>query len=178
MARRGRHRKTARAAGNRPQRDQRREQIRDRGTKEIQSLREWYAGKGDPALTTYPLGILLANGAISERQHSVGCDYAWLHWAVFGRASVAAISLEFRDRGQPVERDSEAEERRIEEVHGLFLDCRRARRELDNLVIFERVPRWMRPVDPRPGDVTNARLFMGSLGLLIRRFGVTLRDVT
>ena len=174
MGRRGRNRKIARAPGNRPQRDQ----SRDRGTKEIRSLREWYAGAGDPVLTTYPLGILLANGAISERQHSVGCDYAWLHWAVFGRASVAAVSLEFRSPGRPVERDSEAEERRIEEVYSLFLDCRRERRELDNLVIFERVPRWMRPVDPRPGDVTNARLFKGSLGLLICRFGMTLRDVT
>ena len=174
MGRRGRPRKPGpRETSGRSQRHG-----RDRGTKEIRALREWYAGVGDPVLTTYPLGILLANGAISERQHSVGCDYAWLHWAVFGRASVAAVSLEFRSPGRPVERDSEAEERRIEEVYSLFLDCRRERRELDNLVIFERVPRWMRPVDPRPGDVTNARLFKGSLGLLIRRFGMTLRDVT
>ncbi len=43
-----------------------------------------------PALTTYPLGILLANEAISEDQHRAGYQYAWLHWRVFSRPSVAA----------------------------------------------------------------------------------------
>ncbi len=174
MARRGRPRKAgSREPNGRPQRRR-----RDRGTKEIQSLREWWAGDGDPALTAYPLGILLANGAITEQQHSIGCDYAWLHWAVFGRVSLAAVSLEFMDRAQPIERHREGEERRLEEIHSMFLGCRRARRELDNVVIFEHAPRWMRPVDPRRSDVTNARLFMESLGMLIRRYGSALRDVS
>ncbi len=34
------------------------------------------AADRDPALTTYPLGILLANEAISEDQHRAGCRYA------------------------------------------------------------------------------------------------------
>ena len=173
MARRGRPRKPGpRETSGQPQRHG-----RDRGTKEIQSLRQWWAGPGDPSLTSYPLGVLLANGAISTQQHSIGCDYAWLHWAVFGRVSLAAVSLEFMDRGQPIVRHREAEERRMEEIHRLFRGTRRARRELDNLVIFERVPRWMKPIDPRPGDVHDARLLIESLVMLVKRYGSGMRNV-
>ncbi len=166
MARRGRPRKPGpRERNGQPQR-----YGRDRGTKEIQSLREWYAGAGDPVLTSYPLGILLANQAITEPQHVAGCDYAWLHWAVFGRVSLAAVSLEFMDHGRAVEIDRVKEERRLEAIHGRFVARQRVRRLLDNLVIFERIPRWMRPVDPHPADVTDARLFLDAMEML--------RDVT
>ena len=162
MARRGRPRKPGpREQNGRPQR-----YGRDRGTKEIQSLREWYAGAGDPVLTSYPLGILLANAAITEPQHVAGCEYAWLHWAVFGRTSLAAVSLEFMDHGRAVEIDRDEEERRLDVIHAQFVACRRHRRLLDNLVIFERIPRWMRPVDPRPADVTDAQLFLEAMEML------------
>lgn len=162
MPRRGRPRKPGQREKNgRPQRHG-----RDRGTKEIQSLRQWWAGEGDPVLTSYPLGILLANQAITEQQHVAGCDYAWLHWAVFGRASLAAVSLEFMDHGRAVEINRAEEERRLAVIHHQFVVCRRKRRLLDNLVIFERIPRWMRPVDPRIGDVTDARLFLEAMEML------------
>ena len=162
MARRGRQRKPGpREINGRPQR-----RGRDRGTKEIQSLREWYAGKGDPALAAYPLGILLVNEAISDAQHSAGCGYAWLHWAVFGRVSVGAVSYEFMDRAKPIERDRAHEERKLEAILELFQGDRRGRRGLDGLVIFERIPRWMRPVDPRLGDISDARVFMAALETL------------
>lgn len=166
MVRRGRPRKPGpREANGQPQRLPKR-QRRDRGTNEIQSLRQWWAGTGDPVLASYPLGILLANQVITEPQHVAGCDYAWLHWAVFGRASLAAVSLEFMDHGRAVEIDRAKEERRLEAVHGQFRRLRRLRGLLDNLVIFERIPRWMRPVDPRLGDVTDARLFIEAMEML------------
>ena len=84
MARRGRPRKT--------RMEQPRRKRPDKGTGEVQLLRAWYAGQGDPALTSYPLGILLANAVLTDDQHKAVCRYAWLHWAVFGRPSVAAVS--------------------------------------------------------------------------------------
>ncbi len=71
MARRGRPRKLGPREANG---QLRRRRFRDGPTPELKSLREWYAGDGDPALTTYPLGILLANEAISEDQHRAGCQ--------------------------------------------------------------------------------------------------------
>ncbi len=69
MTRRGRPRKLGpREANGRLQR----RRFRDGPTPELKSLRDWYAGDGDPNLTTYPLGILLANGAISDDQHRAG----------------------------------------------------------------------------------------------------------
>ncbi len=148
----------------------------DRGTKEVQDLRQWYAGEGDPVLTAYPLGILLANGAITEEQHSAACDYAWLVSRVFGRHSLAAVSWEMMDRGRdsdlPTPEDEEREEkqqRRLTRIREAFAKLpRRCRAGLDNLAIYERIPRWMRPVDPRDSDVTEARLFTKALAVLVR----------
>ena len=170
MPRRGRPRKSGpRELNGRPQR-----QGRDRGTKETQSLRQWWAGPGDPVLTSYPLGILFANQAITDHEHSVACHYAWLHSAVFGRHSLAAVSWELMDRGRPFEvvtqEEQEREERhqgQLTEIHELLRAApRRCRTGLDNIAVYERPPRWMRPVDPRPGDVSEARFFKIGLGLL------------
>ncbi len=114
MARRGRPRKSGpREANGRPQRHR----FRDGPTPELKSLRDWYAGDGDPNLTTYPLGILLANGAISDDQHRAGCRYAWLHWRVFGRPSVAAARFEFMDRSTGTDQDCMTEERKLKAVY-------------------------------------------------------------
>ncbi len=66
----------------------RRRRSRDGPTPELKSLREWYAGAGDPNLTTYPLGVLLANEAISEDQHRAGDDFL-LSSASTGRRSAS-----------------------------------------------------------------------------------------
>ncbi len=170
MARRGRSRKTGpRELNGQPQRHG-----RDRGTRETQSLRQWYAGDGDPVLTSYPLGILFANHALTEHELGVACNYAWLHSAVFGRHSLAAVSWEMMNHGRGPETETLEEKERqeqnqrklwaINEILGTV--PRRCRAGLDNIVVYERAPRWMRPVDPRPGDVTDARFFRVAVGLL------------
>ena len=160
MARRGRPRKQ--------HLEQPRRRPPDRGTDEVKRLRAWYAGNGDPALTSYPLGILLANAVLTDDQHKAVCRYAWLHWAVFGRPSVAAVSWEFTDRAVPVERDRESEERKLGEIHDAFKTTdRRCRQVLDNVAIYERLPRWMRPVNPRPADVAESRYFLAGVTLLM-----------
>lgn len=168
MARRGRPRKT--------RVDIPRRKRADKGTDEIKLLRQWYAGNGDPALTSYPLGILLANAVLTDDQHKAACRYAWLHWAVFGRPSVAAVSWEFSDRGLPVERDRETEEHKLSEIHRIFKDItgRRCRSILDNVAIYERPPRWMRPVNPRHADVVESRYFLEAVALLMTRCSAAL----
>ncbi len=174
MARRGRARKTGPRENNgRPQRHG-----RDRGTKVTQSLRQWYAGSGDPLLTGYPLGILFANQALTDHEHAVACNYAWLHSTVFGRHTLAAVSWDMtahgRDPGSDIEDEDkkqklEAAERKLEDIIELFRTMpRRCRAGLDNIAIYERTPRWMRPVDPRQGDVADARYFREAIKVLCR----------
>ncbi len=43
----------------------------------------------------------------------------------------------------------------------------RYRQVLDGIVIYERMPRWMRPVMPRPSDVAEADAFLAALRLLV-----------
>lgn len=142
----------------------------DKGTAELQRMRQWLAGHGDPALTSYPLGVLLANGEVTEQQHKAGCRYAFLHAVVFGRASVAAVSFERVGRGWAGDWDDrwlaarEAELRRL--TFRLMEHPARLRMALDSVVVYERTPRWMRPVRPRPADVREADLFIKALDLL------------
>ena len=167
MTRRGRPRKPG---PSEPNGQLQRKARRDTGTREIKSLREWYAGDGDPVLTTYPLGILLANSAIGEDQHRAGCQYAWLHWRVFGRPSVAAARFEFMDRTTGTDRDCKSCERKLKAVYEeLRRHPARYRHALDGVVIYERMPRWMRPVMPRPSDVAEAGALLAALGLLVAR---------
>ena len=166
MARRGRHRKPG---PRQPNGQPRRHVGRDSGTTEALMLRQWWVGTGNPALASYPLGILLANGAITEAQHGAACEYAWLTSAVFGRHSLAAVSWEGLAHGRVVERDSEQEERRLRQTHvKLAREPRRCRATLDNLAIYERIPRWMRPVNPRAGDVADAAYFIAAVEALLR----------
>lgn len=147
----------------------------DRGTTELQDLRAWWAGDGDPALTTYPLGVLLANSVIGEPQHTAGCHYAWLHWAVYGRPSVGAVSFDLRSPGRGDPPDRKAENVKLKQLREGFDRAiragemsRRGLRVLDNLVIHEHMPRWMRPVIPRGSDVADARCVVEALGILTR----------
>lgn len=60
----------------------------DRGTPELRAHRERLAAGGDPALTEYPLGLLLARGLVSREQHEAGCYYAFLYGRSIGRTQV------------------------------------------------------------------------------------------
>lgn len=80
---------------------------KDNGTQELQQRRQWYAGNGDPTLTSYPLGVMYANGIIGPEQHMAGLYYAWLHGVVkpSQRVMVAAQRFERVPKGH--ERNSE-----------------------------------------------------------------------
>ncbi len=145
----------------------------DRGTPELQARRARLAGHGDQPLVSYPLGILLANGDIGEDAHEAGCRYAWLYGFVFGRTGAAAQSWMDAPKGTPREfpHDVAASiERDFRAAASLLAGKNAGKRQLEELVVFGREPRWMRPVAPTAGDVGDARLFHAALATLTRHF--------
>ncbi len=171
MARRGRPRKS----GPRSESGRLRERTpKDNGTDQLQALREWFAGKGDPVKTTYPLGILLTNGAINERQHKAGCRFAWLYAVVIGRPSYAAMMFEKVDKGRTSPEDGhwlENQSFRYEALRRKLKACpARLKSVLEGVAVYERIPRWMKPVIPRISDVREAALLVEGLNMLDRHF--------
>lgn len=169
----GRKRRTGRR--ERSGRLQRLVRRRDHGTPETQSLRDWWAGEGNPVLTSYPLGVLLTSSVINEAEHGAGCRYAWLHWAVYGRRSIAAVGYELRVRGADDAPDRAKEERALGAVQAALDEEMRGgtlRRpdlmELEKLVLFEQTPRWMRPGIRTPVEAEEQRLVVSALRCLTR----------
>ncbi len=143
---------------------------RDKGTDELQARREWLAGDGDMSKTTYPLGILLTNGEITEEQHSAGGRLAWLYAVVYGKVSIGAAAFE-RGRGRDtreVNPDDEirwqAEVKRT--LRALSGISRHVRDDIVSLVVYERVPGFMRPGFPTDKDIAHAGRVKAGLRLL------------
>lgn len=169
MRRRGRPRKSGpREANGRLQR------AADPGSLRLQQLRAWFAQGGDPALTGYPLGVLLANQQISEAQHRAGCRYAWLHAMARGRPSVSALAFERLGRSH----EGEWDEVRLAELTDKLRSTEAVlsgaptalRRILDDVAIYERAPRFMLPVRPATEDIREADRLFAALDLLARHF--------
>lgn len=170
--RRGRHRRLVKRERNgQPQRTRK----IDRGTPGVRSLRAWWAGDGNPALSAYPLGILLVNSQIDERQHAAMCQFAWLHWAVFGRPSVSAVTFELRSRSSGEGPDRNVETVRLkgigDKIAAEIVDgsmTRRGWHGLVDLAVYEHRPRWLQPVMPRASDVADAAAFHRAVSVLTR----------
>ncbi|SLN31952.1 hypothetical protein [Oceanibacterium hippocampi] len=181
MARRGRPRKS----GLREPNGRLALVAEDRGTVENQRRRAWLAQGADPALTSYPLGILLANDAISDAQHQAGCRYAWLFSIAIGRASTAAQSFDRLERGtrriptgaleamEPTSSDDwrAAREREFREAAAELVSTgRQVKALIDETVIYQHCPRWLFPKIPTNTDVTEARALLLGLDTLGRHF--------
>ena len=163
MARRGRPRKTGPGEANG---QLQRRRFRDGPTPELKSLRDWYAGDGDPNLTTYPLGILLANEAISEDPCRLPVRLATLAGIRAAQRRCRAVRVHGSlDGHRPGLHEGGAQ------AQGGLRGAAPApsRRVLDGIVIYERMPRWMRPVIPRLSDVMEAGILVDALGLLVAR---------
>lgn len=146
------------------------QRMRDKGTDELQERREWLAGKGDKSRTTYPLGILLANGAITEEHHSAGCRLAWLYAVVYGKTSIGAAGYE-RGRGTSTRQVDEKDELRWQKevkrtLRALSGISRHVRDDVVSLVVYERVPNFLRPGFPTLGDFRHAERIKWGLARL------------
>lgn len=149
------------------------QRFRDKGTPELQARREFLAGEGDKVLTTFPLGILLANGVITDEEYRAGCRFAWLHAVVIGKHSLAAIEFE-RSHGKSVREIDEDREAELQDRFRKSLDEFRSRRQRDEIVslcVYERVPRFMRPVIPCGRDILQAQIIKEGLFELAEAYG-------
>ena len=74
------------------------------------------------------------------------------------------------DRTTGTDREHRTEERKLKAVYEeLRRHPARYHRALDGIAVYERMPRWMRPVMPRPSDVADAGALLAALRLLVAR---------
>jgi len=138
----------------------------DRGTPEQQLRRAVLAGGGDPRLTEYPLGLLLAREFINDEQHNAGLHYAGLYRACIGGGKL-------RQPVGPRDMSPEADlavQGRFEEATGALLDAgKRAKAQVDNVAVFEFFPQWITGwrlgVDYRDPDDDRGNLLLGLTAL-------------
>ena len=159
------------------------ERFRDAGTDELAVRRQWWATfetsegevvMGDVTKTSYPLGVLLLNGSISEDQHRAACRYAWLYSAALGR-SVHVTAVAF-DRLPGGDDDPSTDQRRAAwmrefKAASAIFSSRKMLDAVVNLAVYERTPRWMRPQVPRVTDMIEAWLAIQGFRLLAEHFG-------
>jgi hypothetical protein len=130
-------------------------------------------------MTSYPLGILRVNNAISEIQHRAACHYAWLFRLKHGRTSVAAADYDGFAQRRLAGSEAPLNESWLAARERELERCRRAvgqlpaeaRSILDAVVVFDRVPRWMAPLPPRASDVREAGLLVLALDALAQALG-------
>jgi hypothetical protein len=138
--------------------------------------RAWLAGDGDQNLTWHPLGVLRANDAITEDEYRICCTYARLYGIVLRRAIPPAFSLSGPTGGAPEidEETLEKKEAKLKRMwavldHLAAVHGRAVKEAFDNLVIHQRMPRWMLPVIPRDRDFRDAQLFRLALQAVTKK---------
>ena len=138
----------------------------DRGTPEAQARRYALIGTADPALAEYPLGVLLARGVITGEQHDAGCHYAYLAGRVLGRTK--PYRADQGGSGAALNEVAiDAIERRWHQAVRTLLDAgRRAKDEVDNVALFERLPSWVGAESPRLGDARSCEELVAGLEAL------------
>ena len=149
---------------------------RDNGTPEGHVRRSLAYGRADIA---YALGIMAANDVISVGELQACERYGFLHYAVFGRANLAAATYD-GERPSGVRKNWPDEfvsgRRNDYEVARAGLNDE-ALNQLDNLVIFERFPRWLNPLQPLPSDVRHAQFLLAAIRKLAEGMGYAPRAV-
>jgi hypothetical protein len=155
----------------------------DRGTPELQAHRERLAAGGDPALTEYPLGLLLARGLVSRDQHEAGCYYAFLYGRSIGRTQVNCSYLFGAQAAGYADRHdlTEAELAKLQSLfrqgkNRLLATGRRVCDATENLVVFGRRPRFLdggrrRPQSAWRADETELAAVCLGLEVLVACYG-------
>lgn len=155
----------------------------DRGTPELQAHRERLAAGGDPALSEYPLGLLLARGLVSREQHEAGCYYAFLYGRSIGRTQVNCSYLFGAQAAGYADRHdlTDAELARLQSLfrrgkNNLLAASRRVCDATENLVVFGRFPRFLdggrrRPESAWRADETELAAVCHGLEVLVACYG-------
>lgn len=116
----------------------------DFGTPELIAKR-MAASPNDTTLSTNPLDVLKARGVISDEAHGAASYFAALRKMVFGKAHPGAIDLTAISGANPDEFDrADAETKYREACAAMKAMSRGCFDEVENLVIHEHWPSWMK----------------------------------
>lgn len=156
----------------------------DQGTAETQARRARLAGGADPALSEYPLGLMLARRLVSAEQHEAGCHYAFLYGRTIGRTQVTCdryYRQMIASQGGGFDAADEATQARIETLfrlgkNRLLAAGRRVCDATENLTVFARTPRFLddggrRPAAARRADAVELQAVLDGLDVLVACYG-------
>jgi hypothetical protein len=147
----------------------------DHGPPEVVQKRMLDAGKGDPALTSYPLGLLLANGVIEQPEHDGGCLFALHHSIAFGKPTITAARMENVSRGTSDWED----EGRVVRSKTLYRGAEIALKHhseayfvaVRSAAIYEQRPSWTEVRVPDYRQIREAFALLDGLKVLAVEFG-------
>ena len=156
----------------------------DLGTPEQQARRTLLVVDGDPSLSEYPLGLMLARRLIGPEQHEAGCHYGFLYGRAVGKGdlSCAAIYARLAAEVRPgAPEPNEAREAREQAMfrlgkNRLLATGRRVCDATENLVVFGRPARFLdvhdrRGAAARRGDAADLAAVLAGLDALVACYG-------
>ncbi len=166
MGRRGRKRKD----GPRRKGVLIRKDARAEPTPQVKARRAWFSQTKLAGSEDYPLGVMLINDVISEKEHQNLCQVAWLHLVLFGRPSLAASYHEASSQGRSTRAYSSTDD--IEKRYKLIREGLGDELYdlLRDIIIFDKMPRWLLPMAPCSDDLINYENFRVAVCRLTKTF--------
>lgn len=156
----------------------------DLGTPELQARRALMVPGGDPALSEYPLGLMLARGLIGREQHEAGCRYGFLYGRVIGKGQVSCAGIYERLAADVrIDRPVASEEREARDQalfrvgkNQLLAAGRRICDATENVVVFGRMARFFdldgrRGAAARRADAAELAAVIAGLDALVACYG-------
>lgn len=156
----------------------------DLGTPEQQARRARLVAGGDPALSEYPLGLMLARGLIGREQHEAGCRYGLLYARVIGKGHVSCAAIyerlaaDMRPTRLQADEGQEARDQALFRLgkNQLLAAGRRICDATENLVVFGRMARFFdlddrRGAAARRGDAAELAAVLAGLDALTACYG-------
>lgn len=124
--------------------------LADLGTPELRAKRAVLVGKDSAQeLAAYPMGVLLAQGVVSQDEHNAAMHYAWLYGRNFGRTVAKQCDWLGLDVGRydtsdlgKYAKELEREWRRAKDA--MLAKGRRVSDAVENMTVFDRWPRWLK----------------------------------
>lgn len=140
-------------------------------TPETMEKRRMLAGNGNPEKAWNALGVLRERGLITQAQHDAGWNYAQLRRRHIGRPEARTPGNEPMGQGRD---GTDPRERELEEAFNearaiLLASGRRAFDAVQNVAVFDRIPRWALCQNWRPGDRRDRDALLDGLAALCPR---------
>jgi hypothetical protein len=156
----------------------------DLGTPEQQARRAALANGADPAMSEYPLGLMLARRLISPEQHEAGCRYGHLYGRVIGKGDLscaaiyARLAAEVSTGALDIDEAREAREQAMFRLgkNRLLAAGRRVCDATENIVVFGRAARFLEVHDrrgaaARRADAAGLTAVLAGLDALVACYG-------